>query len=114
MDEDAAALSTLHSLEARLRRIEFLLAGTSEDPAGELEAVHSSGIEQSVSSRFHALERDLKKLMAKSWTVKEILHLRMSKAPPRIGGGRGTTLTRRPSGFVQIRSTLTFSEPHIP
>jgi len=76
MDEDAAALSTLHSLEARLRRIEFLLAGTSEDPASELEAVHSSGIEQqSVSSRFHALERDLKKLTAKSRTVKEILHL---------------------------------------
>jgi hypothetical protein len=67
---------TLHSFETRLRRIEYLLAGTYEDPHGQLLALERLGHEHSVSTRLNALERDLGRLMAKSKTVKDIVSLR--------------------------------------
>lgn len=83
---DTIAEETLFALEARLRRIEFVLAGSSEDPIGELYALRKSGKESSVKSRLNSLERDLARLAAKSRTVKDMLDLRLSPHRfPRIG-----------------------------
>lgn len=75
---DTIAEETLFALEARLRRIEFVLAGCSEDPIGELYALRKSGKESSVKSRLNSLERDLSRLATKSRTVKDMLDLRLS------------------------------------
>lgn len=75
---DTIAEETLFALEARLCRIEFVLAGCSEDPIGELYALRKSGKESSVKSRLNALERDLSRLATKSRTVKDMLDLRLS------------------------------------
>lgn len=75
---DSIAEETLFALETRLRRIEFVLAGSSEDPIGELYALRKSGKESSVKSRLNGLERDLSRLAIKSRTVKDMLDLRLS------------------------------------
>lgn len=79
---DTIAEETLFALETRLRRIEFILAGSSEDPIGELYALRKSGKESSVKSRLNALERDLSRLATKSRTVKDMLDLRLSPRSP--------------------------------
>lgn len=75
---DSIAEQTLFALETRLRRIEFVLAGSSEDPVGELYARRKSGKESSVKSRLNTLERELSRLAIKSRTVKDMLDLRLS------------------------------------
>jgi hypothetical protein len=77
---DTIAEETLYALETRLRRIEFVLAGSSEDPISELYARKKAGRENSVNSRLNALERDLARLAEKSRAVKDMLDLRLS--PP--------------------------------
>ncbi|KAL0637400.1 hypothetical protein Q9L58_003603 [Maublancomyces gigas] len=72
---DSIAEQTLFALETRLRRIEFVLAGSSEDPVGDLYARRKSGKESSVKSRLNTLERDLSRLAIKSRTVKDMLDL---------------------------------------
>jgi len=72
---DKVAEETVHSLETRLRRIEFVLSGTSEDPVSDLFALRTAGRENSVHARLAALERDLAKLCRKSTTVKEMIDL---------------------------------------
>lgn len=74
---DSIAEETLFALETRLRRIEFVLAGSREDPVGELYALRKSGKESSVKSRLNGLERDLSRLAIKSRTVKDMLDLRL-------------------------------------
>ncbi|KAL7267565.1 hypothetical protein RUND412_009844 [Rhizina undulata] len=78
LDETASA--TLHDLEVRLRRIEFLLAGSCEDPSAELYAIRKSGRENTIRARLHALERDLFKVLSKSLKDKDMLELH-SKYP---------------------------------
>jgi len=77
MDEvvHSTAEETLRALVLRLRRIEFLLCGSCEDPVGELYAVRKAGRENAVKSRLNSLERDLARLTGKSRTVKDILDL---------------------------------------
>ncbi|PUU78847.1 hypothetical protein B9Z19DRAFT_1083131 [Tuber borchii] len=72
---DKVAEETVHSLETRLRRIEFVLSGTSEDPISDLFALRTAGRENSVHARLAALEHDLAKLCRKSTTVKEMIDL---------------------------------------
>ncbi|RPB05214.1 hypothetical protein L873DRAFT_1825368 [Choiromyces venosus 120613-1] len=72
---DKVAEETIHSLETRLRRIEFVLSGTSEDPISELFALRNAGRENSVQARLAALEHDLEKLCRESSTVKEMIDL---------------------------------------
>lgn len=74
---DTVAEETLFALETRLRRIEFILQGSHEDPIGELYALRKSGRENSVRSRLNALERGLARLSTKSGTVKDMLDLRL-------------------------------------
>lgn len=75
VDEDTAA-ATVEALLLRLRRVEFLLAGTCDDPVAELYALRQSGREHAIKPSLHALERDLSRLVSKSRTVKDILELR--------------------------------------
>jgi hypothetical protein len=79
MDEvvSSATEETLRALELRLRRIEFVLSGSCEDPVGELYTIRKAGRENAIKSRLNALERDLAKLTHKSRTVKDILDLRI-------------------------------------
>ncbi|CUS07379.1 unnamed protein product [Tuber aestivum] len=72
---DKVAEETVRSLETRLRRIEFVLSGTSEDPVSDLFALRNAGRENSVHARLAALEHDLAKLCRKSTTVKEMIDL---------------------------------------
>ncbi|KAI5843409.1 hypothetical protein DFP73DRAFT_81051 [Morchella snyderi] len=72
---DTIAEETLFALETRLRRLEFVLQGSSEDPIGELHALGGGGQRNSVSARLNALERDLNRLSTKSQTVKDMLNL---------------------------------------
>lgn len=78
---DKVAEETVHSLETRLRRIEFVLSGTSEDPVSDLFALRTAGRENSVHARLAALEHDLAKLCRKSTTVKEMIDLCQSSPP---------------------------------
>ncbi|PWW74105.1 hypothetical protein C7212DRAFT_346758 [Tuber magnatum] len=72
---DKVAEETVRSLETRLRRIEFVLSGTSEDPISDLFALRNAGRENSVHARLAALEHDLAKLCKKSTAVKEMIDL---------------------------------------
>lgn len=75
---DSIAEETTYALEARLRRIEFVLSGTtSEDPVSELFVLRKAGRESTVKAHLDALERDLAKLSAKSRTVRDLLDLRL-------------------------------------
>jgi hypothetical protein len=75
---DSAAEGTVYALESRLRRIEFVLAGTtSEDPVSDLFALRKAGRENTIKARLDALEHDLVKLSKKSRTVKDLLDLRL-------------------------------------
>jgi len=77
---DKVAEETVRSLEIRLRRIEFVLSGTSEDPISDLFALRTAGRENSVHARLAALEYDLAKLCRKSTTVKEMINI--CQSPP--------------------------------
>lgn len=97
---DSIAEQTLFALETRLRRIEFVLAGSSEDPVGDLYARRKSGKESSVKSRLNTLERDLSRLAIKSRTVKDMLDLRLFPSPthlfPNASSSALTNLLRCP------------------
>lgn len=100
---DTIAEETLFALEARICRIEFVLAGCSEDPIGELYALRKSGKESSVKSRLNALERDLLRLATKSRTVKDMLDLRLSPHPSLSAGSSVLTNFIHPdSNFPEI------------
>lgn len=78
---DSIARDAVRSLEARLRRIEYLLAGTCEDPIGELEALDSAGRDNAVVPRLSSLERELSRIIAKSQSMKDLLQLCRASAP---------------------------------
>lgn len=86
---DTIASATLHALETRLHRIEFVLQGTSENPVSELAAIRRSGRENSLRARLNALERGLLKLAIRSKTVKDMLELREFQSFEREEGGGG-------------------------
>lgn len=74
---DNTSRDALYSLDSRLRRLEFLLAGTCEDPIGELQALETSGREHTIALRLSTLERELSRIVSKSQALKDILELRM-------------------------------------
>lgn len=74
---DTIAEDALCAFETRLRRIEFVLAGSNEDLVGELYALGRAGRQSSVNARLKALDRDLARLATRSRTVKEMLDLRL-------------------------------------
>lgn len=59
---DATALSTLALLEARLRRLEFLLTGTSDDYGRPGPVTTSTPRTETVWGKLDALEADLARL----------------------------------------------------
>lgn len=80
MDDSIDNISeeTLRALELRLRRIEFVLAGSVQDPVSDLYARRKAGgREATIKARLAALERDLALLLKKSPTVKAMLELRL-------------------------------------
>ncbi|TGZ85525.1 hypothetical protein EX30DRAFT_337872 [Ascodesmis nigricans] len=72
---DSSTRDGVRSLEFRLRRIEYLLAGTCEDPAGELEALDSAGRDSLVIPRLAALDRKLAGIIKDSPAMQELLQL---------------------------------------
>jgi hypothetical protein len=77
---DKTASSTIDLLEARLRRLEFLLAG---DTRSVLPQSRSDEVAVSVTERLELLEDGLNRLSSKSKVAKEILDL--SESPPSLG-----------------------------
>ncbi|KAF8543195.1 hypothetical protein BDD12DRAFT_874818 [Trichophaea hybrida] len=65
---------TLQTLTTRLRRLEFLLAGTTSSPSETL----STPRDTTLTTQLHTLHRDLQKLQQKSRTVTEILQIHAS------------------------------------
>jgi hypothetical protein len=90
MNDPVDTTSTnIDGLDARLQRLEFLLAGTCEDLATELNNAVEAGGEVSIRPRIAALQRDLAKLQKKSHTVAEILSIRTHLPPPLCHNGDG-------------------------
>ncbi|KAA8897418.1 hypothetical protein FN846DRAFT_963726 [Sphaerosporella brunnea] len=77
MDTDAIETTSanIDGLGTRLQRLEFVLAGTCEDPSTELSNVAGTGGEASIRPRIATLQRDLARLQQKSRTVAEILSI---------------------------------------
>ncbi|KIV85151.1 hypothetical protein PV11_00883 [Exophiala sideris] len=61
-DPEVAALSTLALLETRLRRMEFLLTGTSDDHGRPLPVTRSAHNSETVWGKLDALQADLARL----------------------------------------------------
>lgn len=74
----ASALQTLDALEQRLRRIDFLLHGSSQDSIANDTAVTPSESSQSIASRLQSLEKSLQAVISQSDSATELLQLRKS------------------------------------
>ena len=61
-DPEAAALRTLVLLETRLRRLEFLLTGTSDEYGKPIPVTRSTHNSETVWGKLDALEADLARL----------------------------------------------------
>ena len=70
-----AALQTLSMLETRLRRLEFLIDGTTSLTPAEALTPHDGDKKTTISARMSSVEEDLRRLEAKSPLVERILKL---------------------------------------
>ena len=77
MSETAAqtALATLHSLEARLQKVQWYLSG-SDEIEDTLQGVIVQGQDYTVQARLARLENNLGKLASRSSVVRDLLKLR--------------------------------------
>ena len=72
---DHIAAETVDELEARLRRIRYIIAGHSDSTDDELESVQNVGAAHNVSARLGALEHAFHRLSKQSPVVRDVAKL---------------------------------------
>lgn len=75
-EPESIALETLDLLEARLRRIEFIVTGQTRLSSPKLP----SKPEQTIRQRMHNLEHSLRSLASGSPVISDLLHFRESSS----------------------------------
>lgn len=73
---DDVALETIELLEARLRRIQYIVTGNGDSEELVAHTPNGGLTEQTVGVRLTQLEHDFHRLCQRSKTVQEILRLR--------------------------------------
>ena len=78
MESDAVAGATIELLEARLRRLTYLLGGATDWAGVPTEPERPSSLDETVSRRLARLERELEKLSRNAPVVRDVIQLRKS------------------------------------
>ncbi len=74
-EEDISALTTLTNLETRLRNLEFLFSGTTDDFGEPVPAPKPSARGDTIAARLEKLNKQLRRLSEQSTLVREVLVL---------------------------------------
>lgn len=82
LENDAVAGATIELLEARLRRLSFLLTGDSHWTGEPSLPAKPDNLDDSVSRRLLRLERDLEKISRNIPAIRDVIQLRMLVAFP--------------------------------
>lgn len=77
-DTDAIAGATIELLEARLRRLSYLLTGASDYTGVPTTPDRPDSLDETVSRRVDHLNSELEKLSRSVPAVRDVLQLRMS------------------------------------
>lgn len=77
LENDAVAGATIELLEARLRRLSFLLTGDSHWTGEPLLPAKPDNLDDSVSRRLLRLEKDLEKISRHIPAIRDVIQLRM-------------------------------------
>ncbi|KAJ5573989.1 uncharacterized protein N7459_008416 [Penicillium hispanicum] len=75
VESDAIAGATIELLEARLRRLAYLLGGATDWTGVPTEPEKPASLDETVSRRLVRLERDLEKLSRNSPVVRDVIQL---------------------------------------
>lgn len=78
MESDAVASATIELLEARLRRLAYLLTGATAWTGVPTTPEKPASLDETVSRRLARLERELEKLSRHVPAVRDVIQLRMS------------------------------------
>lgn len=78
LESDAVAGATIELLEARLRRLSYLLTGATEWTGVPTTPEKPASLDETVSRRLARLERELEKLSRSVPAVRDVVQLRMS------------------------------------
>lgn len=81
-ESETVAGATIELLEARLRRVAYLLSGATDWTGVPIPPEKPSSHEESVSRRVGYLERELAKLSRNVPAVRDVIQLRTSSNPP--------------------------------
>ena len=73
---ESTALVNLENLEDRLRRVEFLLSGTTDFTGSPTSTAKPTSHDETVSARLGVLEQQLNRLKTQNVPVQEVLQLR--------------------------------------
>lgn len=82
LENDAVAGATIELLEARLRRLSFLLTGDSQWTGEPSLPAKPDNLDDSVSRRLLRLEKDLEKFSRNIPAIRDVIQLRMLTAFP--------------------------------
>lgn len=80
LESDAVAGATIELLEARLRRLSYLLTGATEWTGVPTTPEKPASLDETVSRRLARLERELEKLSRSVPAVRDVIQLRMYSA----------------------------------
>ena len=75
LEDDTPALMNLTNLETRLRNLEFLLSGSTNDFGQPISAPKPSSRVDTITARLEKLEKQLRRLSEQSTLVQEVLML---------------------------------------
>lgn len=79
LESDAVAGATIELLEARLRRLAYLLTGATEWTGVPITPEKPTSLDETISRRLARLERELDKLRRSVPAVRDVIQLRMYK-----------------------------------
>lgn len=80
LESDVVADATIELLEARLRRIAYLLTGATEWTGLPITPEKPTSLDETISRRLARLERELEKLSRSIPAVRDVIQLRMYKS----------------------------------
>lgn len=81
LESEAVASATIELLEARLRRLSYLLTGGSDWTGVPSTPEKPASLDETVSRRLARLERELEKLSRNVPAVRDVIQLRMHNSP---------------------------------
>lgn len=91
LESDALAGATIELLEARLRRLAYLLTGATDWTGVPTTPEKPASLDETVSRRLVRLESELERLSRRVPAVRDVLQLRMSPTSVNVIYTRFTT-----------------------